>query len=463
MQKISLIPTILLIAVWIDFVFLSFVIKQEHYTYLNLLPLALGVFLLFDFDWFERAKKYQGYMIFLCTLFIRYAIAPTVLYLADFKVSMGSPLSSLPISNAIFLQVYELFAISIVLQIYAKRKYSINSSSILPNVKEELEFFTKKHMFIAILFLGGFLLIAVPSLRNEVNFIFSKTSIFDNSATSIPMYGSLALIVKYSKILLPLILIDYLAKQYCNNQSNKYIIYSIIVVAISMMFTKEISRLNMLFPAIAFWAVLNRAYENKRIIISKWMFTLLTILLLSLTIYKSFTRFEISVSATPLSYYATMLQQYFSGTQNVAITLSLNNLSSIDSQLLPLKDCFANIPIIGETFVNRSDLSNVIFNHKYWGTSLIQDQIIPVIGQGYLYAGKLFSIIPSCLFFILLVHFDSRQKIIPQLDLVFIDAYVTASLACFLMTNITIISSGLFSMYFLLKIICKLNKKVSFW
>ena len=88
MQKISLIPTILLIAVWIDFVFLSFVIKQEHYTYLNLLPLALGVFLLFDFDWFERAKKYQGYMIFLCTLFIRYAIAPTVLYLADFKVSM---------------------------------------------------------------------------------------------------------------------------------------------------------------------------------------------------------------------------------------------------------------------------------------------------------------------------------------------------------------------------------------
>ena len=195
MQKISLIPTILLIAVWIDFVFLSFVIKQEHYTYLNLLPLALGVFLLFDFDWFERAKKYQGYMIFLCTLFIRYAIAPTVLYLADFKVSMGPPLSSLPISNAIFLQVYELFAISIVLQIYAKRKYSINSSSILPNVKEELEFFTKKHMFIAILFLGGFLLIAVPSLRNEVNFIFSKTSIFDNSATSIPMYGSLALIV----------------------------------------------------------------------------------------------------------------------------------------------------------------------------------------------------------------------------------------------------------------------------
>lgn len=89
----------------------------------------------------------------------------------------------------------------------------------------------------------------------------------------------------------------------------------------------------------------------------------------------------------------------------VAITLSLNNLSSIDSQLLPLKDCFANIPIIGETFVNRSDLSNVIFNHKYWGTSLIQDQIIPVIGQGYLYAGKLFSIIPSCLFFILLDSF----------------------------------------------------------
>lgn len=137
------------------------------------------------------------------------------------------------------------------------------------------------------------------------------------------------------------------------------------------------------------------------------MFTLLTILLLSLTIYKSFTRFEISVSATPLSYYATMLQQYFSGTQNVAITLSLNNLSSIDSQLLPLKDCFANIPIIGETFVNRSDLSNVIFNHKYWGTSLIQDQIIPVIGQGYLYAGKLFSIIPSCLFlyyWFILIH-----------------------------------------------------------
>ena len=60
MQKSSFIPTILLIAVWIDFVFLSLVIKQDHYAYLNLLPLALGIFFLFDFEWFERAKKYQG-------------------------------------------------------------------------------------------------------------------------------------------------------------------------------------------------------------------------------------------------------------------------------------------------------------------------------------------------------------------------------------------------------------------
>lgn len=149
MQKSSFIPTILLIAVWIDFVFLSLVIKQDHYAYLNLLPLALGIFFLFDFEWFERAKKYQGYMIFLCTLFIRYAIAPTVLYFADFKVSMGPSLSSLSISSAIFLQVYELFAIFVVLQIYGKRKYSINSSSILPDV-EELEFFSKKHVFIVI-------------------------------------------------------------------------------------------------------------------------------------------------------------------------------------------------------------------------------------------------------------------------------------------------------------------------
>lgn len=44
MQKSSFIPTILLIAVWIDFVFLSLVIKQDHYAYLNLLPLALGIF-----------------------------------------------------------------------------------------------------------------------------------------------------------------------------------------------------------------------------------------------------------------------------------------------------------------------------------------------------------------------------------------------------------------------------------
>lgn len=460
MQKSSFIPTILLIAVWIDFVFLSLVIKQDHYAYLNLLPLALGIFFLFDFEWFERAKKYQGYMIFLCTLFIRYAIAPTVLYFADFKVSMGPSLSSLSISSAIFLQVYELFAIFVVLQIYGKRKYSINSSSILPDV-EELEFFSKKHVFIVILLFGGFLLIAIPSLRSEVNFIFSRTSIFDNSVTNIPMYGSLGLMVKYSKILLPLILIDYLAKRYYSNQNYRYIIYSIIVVAISMMFTKEISRLNMLFPAIAFWAVLNKAYEDKRTIISKWMFTLLTILLLSLTIYKSFTRFEMSVSTTPLAYYATMLQQYFSGTQNVAIALSMNDLSSIESLLLPLKDCFANIPIIGETFVNRSELSNVMFNHKYWGTSLIQDQIIPMIGQGNLYVGKLFSIIPSCLSFILLIYFDSRQKVTSQLEFVFIEAYATASLACFLMTNVTIISSGLFSMYFLLKIICKLNRNVS--
>lgn len=59
-----------------------------------------------------------------------------------------------------------------------------------------------------------------------------------------------------------------------------------------------------------------------------------------------------------------------------------------------------------------------MFNHKYWGTSLIQDQIIPMIGQGNLYVGKLFSIIPSCLSFMLLIYFDSRQKVTSQLEFV---------------------------------------------
>ncbi|RIN66485.1 hypothetical protein, partial [Staphylococcus simulans] len=154
----------------------------------------------------------------------------------------------------------------------------------------------------------------------------------------------------------------------------------------------------------------------------------------------------------------TDLQLYFSGITNVAhavetkITFVPFNFDAIFSDLLK------NVPIINKVFESSSS-ALVNYNEMFYNRILISDQILPNIGQGFLYFGPLLAPIFSVISVIVVMILDKQIFKSDSVFEVYIITYLCLKFALFYMSNMTIQIAFFTNFFLLLLLINYMNKK----
>ena len=158
--------------------------------------------------------------------------------------------------------------------------------------------------------------------------------------------------------------------------------------------------------------------------------------------------------------FSDSLQSYFSGVNNVAIAVETKEMFGNYDFNSIATDITRGVVYVNSFFTSsKSSLTD--FNVAYYNGGTSRDQILPIIGQGYLYFGFILSPLLTVITMILLMFFDS--KIIKQRDLLikYIYAYVGLKLGLFMMSNFTILLSFMTNYFLILLFIFKGNNIIN--
>ena len=142
----------------------------------------------------------------------------------------------------------------------------------------------------------------------------------------------------------------------------------------------------------------------------------------------------------------TDLQLYFSGVSNVA--------HSIDTSYVYAP--FQFDAIISELFRSVVFLNSLFGQHQ---RSLVSDQILPMIGQGFLYFGPYLAPVLSLISIILVMILDKKIYNSDSVFKMYAMSYLCIKLSLFFMANATIQISFFTNFFIILLIISYLNNK----
>ena len=127
-----------------------------------------------------------------------------------------------------------------------------------------------------------------------------------------------------------------------------------------------------------------------------------------------------------------------------------------------LADIFGNLPGLSSRF-DLENRTSTFYNIIYYSGASNRSKIIPMVGQGFMHFGYVFSVVPSILCLIAMAHFDTMTKRTVNLTGVFIVSYAAVRCAMSMMSNFSILFSAFYSVIIPLLVLDYLSRKVKFW
>lgn len=194
---------------------------------------------------------------------------------------------------------------------------------------------------------------------------------------------------------------------------NKALIYSFLLILVSFIDQTGLSRWYTVVNAGIAIACLTKFFpeHKKRTFLAIGMPGLVLIVFASLIKSAGYIVGQSSVSNSWVGLFQSeLLDSYFAGPVNVNNVFYIDKLNKTGLTTI-LNDVFNNMPIMNHFFNNTESSS---YYHNDLAGRIIADsrgdQIIPLVGQSYLYFGTLFSPILSIIGIILVRLFDSKYK-----------------------------------------------------
>ena len=135
------------------------------------------------------------------------------------------------------------------------------------------------------------------------------------------------------------------------------------------------------------------------------------------------------------------LNAYFAGNKNMQIALELSddiNKMNISKVQILISDFFANFPIANKYLSNVQRQSVVLFNYKYYNSTIACDQILPYSAQMYIYFNYFFVIIEIIqIYFSYVLYFKIKNE--ENFIKIYILVYLTFSFALINCINVSVI------------------------
>lgn len=412
--------------------------KNINLKYIYIFPLAFSIGLLIFHKMLINYFKSIVFTVVISEYFFKLVIIPIFLVIGNNYSLLRNVEVYKNMNFGILLTSYEWFCISFFLYILSKKKVSIiTEEKIKLNSKIKIIVFLLLTIVIIIAFFNSEVLGFSFSIFDFDNTRHLKIRKMQENVSKIN-YIIYIYCFEYLKYLLPVYVLGSLEKT--KSKILKILIVILDIILILILSGSTLAETIIVLIVFVILVVNIYFFKYKKIIYTS-IFSVIGILSILLLGIKSITIMQIN-NLTIFDYMSAILQGYFSGPINVATALSIKK--EINGIILMLIDFVKGIIILNPFFKDFSS-SIELFNQTFYNSTRIKDQIIPMIGQLYLYFGFLLS--PCLLFFIikLSIFFENQSKNSADLFSKFMFIYLSVFLSMsIIMYNLSIVVSKLF-------------------
>ncbi|WP_353626997.1 O-antigen polymerase [Staphylococcus hominis] len=405
---------------------------------------------------FPSFSKYMfnnlGITIVNLTMLLRYVISPLLISFYGSNIQIGTTVLRSIQNQAINLMLYEMIVLFIVFAVFHKYFYFEKSSFNKINAKPNL------FGWIFVLLAIG-LAILQPSSIGRYSFIWSASELNNNELADVSLF---ALLVQLAQVVLTINILNIIFKYYKKRQSIFYLYLSIIVIVISASFIIGTSRSSVILPLIAGLFTIYILYKNYRRIISFLSTCLIVLIIVISTLLKQNTTIStgrsLYHSAGLLENLNTDIQIYLSGVTNIAHSIETAYMYKPFQFYGIFGELLHSVVFVNQLFINYQS-AIVSFNNTFYKKIGVNDQILPLLGQGYLYFGSILAPIFSVLALFIVMLLDKKIHKSSSVFNLYIYIYLCVKFSLFFMSNATILISFFTNFFIVLFIIALLNRK----
>lgn len=399
-----------------------------------------------------------GNIFFQLACFVRYFIWPILFSLSDqtfagVTASAGRQFYS----AAIWYMLYEMIIVAIgymlIVRYYQKKQLK---QLPLPE-KTQYNYASGWVKLSFMLIIPGILAIVLyPAVLLNYTFFLANWSVEDLDTSSFSQ--SVALVVDYARIIIPIAAIIYYGRKYRNNPNASYLILPLILVLFSCMFFTKTSRNSIIIPAVAYLFLLSKVFWQQR---KKILWVSVSFILLAL----AFTTLNKSLSGNAnrlsLNWGTEYISTYVMGPKEIAIGFVTDELyhPAITIRTF-LNDLFANVPLLNK-FVDSMDRTGQYYNRACYSMYSLDygggGYIIPSSIQGLLYLGLYLGPLLTLVNVFIFCWADYRFKQSSNLLTDFFLIYISAFTGMFFSVNIFIITTRVIVWLLPIVLITRLN------
>lgn len=344
-------------------------------------------------------------------MFVRYVAVPVLTVWAGAYEGIGIQPEPEQLDKAVWLMLYEMAAGIAAIELFGP--WLLHDPKPRQNFRR---FRMARWQIVApVVILAGFWLIyANPgNLRENFRFFLDAVPTTEEMAqgeeTSRGEGAGLAfMLAATAKLLFSLYVVNWCKARYDKRPSFLYVLLSLAAFLPNILFTVGTSRYSIVTPAIAAILLLNVLYPAYKGKTTALLFAGLLVIFAHITLHKNFSADQQKSGDVEVDQvkFATNLQAYGSTTRAVAMTIKAKERFGKPIDLGMLKnDLFLNTPGLSR-LSDKNRTSTAYFNWTIYGELLSVDQIIPMVGQGYLHWGFLLAPMYSVGFVLFLMWLD---------------------------------------------------------
>ena len=423
---------------------------DSAYNFYFLVPLIFSLVVV-TLKRISKNINFIGMMVLLAVMYFKYIVMPFVNCLSGYTLWRGITPNQVFIERGIWLTIYEMIAVLLTIYFFQNKFYNISA-------KEEIATPKRYGVYISVVAIAILLVFLFPSLKDRLMFV-----LFANSGSEvnqdIQINGLLSTIFDFGRLILILLVICYCKVKYDKRSNIIYVFISMLAVMAYLLFSSGDSRWSIAVPGLILTFLLTKVFMKHKKEILFCIGTVMIIGLVTITAVKM--NYSYSINSNTL--WADTLQMYFSGPKNIAFAIetkkTVNDLFGLFPINVVFNDFFRSVAGLSR-LANTSASTIEFFNAHVYGNNISQDQIIPLMGQSFIYFGYIFTPFLTVLATIVMMFLDRKANKSPDIMQYYIFSYTAVWFARAMMLNATIIFAHFVNTLCLFLILKFINDKI---
>jgi len=443
-----------ILVVILSFISIIFILLSDKKIPSNLpfLPIFFTILVLIIPSFTAYVFKNIGITIINLTMIIRYLISPILIATYGTNLNFGHLTMQSTQVIAVNLMIYEMIVMFIVFAIFHKKFYKVGDENDVMSISSSNNIFGWLFVLLCVL-----ILISNPAILTRYSFVWLSTDLKNKDVEGVSV-SLFFLIIQLGHLVLTVNLLNLIYRFYERKKHFVFVLISLLIIVISSSFIVGTSRFSIILPLVTGLYTVLKLYKPYRKLLGILSIVLSFIFILVSTTLKQQT-INGKSNYNTFENLNTELQIYFSGVSNVTHAINTGVIYEPFNIMGILSDLFRSVIYLNSLFgENVSALTE--YNVIFYGGGMSQDQILPMIGQGYLYFGYLLAPILTVLTMLVVMFLDQKITKSSSLITVYILTYLCLKFALFNMANATIQIAFFTNFFLILLLISWLNKTI---